>query len=136
MVFKQRWNKHKWTFSDPTKVLKRKIKGKSVEISIEEQIVEKRAESALADYVWKIKQKGLKPVIKWEIKCKSHIYKKGMRFCDLCLSEKTFIALADERSLNKRNEIHRKCTHMNPFKLSKVLCDTRIELFTQLPFPP
>ena len=63
MEFKQRWNKHKWTFSDPTKILKRKIKGKSVEISIEEQIEEKRAESALADYVWKIKQKGLKPVI-------------------------------------------------------------------------
>ena len=115
-------------------MLKRKIKGEEVEISIEEQIEEKSGESALADYVWKIKLKGLKPKIKWSINCKAHIYIKGMRYCDLCLTEKTLIAIADERSLNKRNEIHRKCSHMNPYKLSKILVTTRLDLFKQLPF--
>ena len=54
---------------------------------------------------------------------KTRVYRKGMRYCDLCLSEKTIIAVADERSLNKRNEIHRKCTHMNPYKLAAIPLD-------------
>ena len=51
---------------------------------------------------------------------KARPYKKGSQYCDLCLSEKTIIAIADKRSLNKRNEMLRKCTHMNPYKLSTI----------------
>ena len=125
MQFKQRLNNHKWTFSDPTKVLNRKVKGtgEEVKISIEEQIEEKEGRSELAKYVWKLKKKGLKYKIKWSIKMKATIYRKGMRYCDLCLSEKTLIAIADNRSLNKRNEIHRKCTHMNKYKLAAIPID-------------
>ena len=74
----------------------RKVKGtgEEVKISIEEQIEEKEGRSELAKYVWKLKKRGLKPKIKWAIKSKARIYKKGMRYCDLCLTEKTLIAIA------------------------------------------
>ena len=91
-----------------------------IKVSIDEQIEEKEGKSELAKYVWKIKKRGLKPKIKWSIRMKAQIYRKGMRYCDLCLSEKSIIAIADERSLNKRNEIHRKCTHMKPYKLAAI----------------
>ena len=87
---------------------------------MKKQIAEKEDKSELARYVWKLKKKGLKPKIKWKIVMKARPYKKGSRYCDLCLSEKTLIAIAGDRSLNKRNEIHRKCTHMNQFKLSAI----------------
>ena len=125
MKFKQRWYGHRSSFNDPTKILTRKAKGSNeeVKVSIEEQIAEKEEKSELAKYVWKVKKKGLKPKIKWRILLKARPYAKGSRYCDLCLSEKTIIAIADNRSLNKRNEMLRKCTHMNPFKLSSIPID-------------
>ena len=105
----------------------RKSKGPNgeveVKVSIEQQIAEKEERSELAKYVWKLKKKGLKPIVKWKILVKARSYSKGSRYCDLCLSEKTFIAIADKRSLNKRNEMLRKCTHMTPFKLSSIPFD-------------
>ena len=111
-----------FVYGFPTKILKRKVKGSNevVEISIDEQIAEKEDKSELSRYVWKLKKKGLKPKIKWKIVMKARPYTKGSRYCDLCLSEKTLIAIAGDRSLNKRKEIHRKCTHMNKFKLSAI----------------
>ena len=87
------------------------------------QIAEKEERSELAKYVWKLKKKGLKPIVKWKILLKARPYKKGSRFCDLCMSEKTIIAIADKRSLNKRYEMLRKCTHMNLYKLSTIPID-------------
>ena len=114
MKFKQRWYAHNGSFNDPTKILTSKLKGSTeeVKVSIEEKIAEKEERSELAKYVWKIKKKGLKPLVKWKILLKARPYSKGSRYCDLCLSEKTVIAIADDRSLNKRNEILRKCTHI------------------------
>ena len=67
------------------------------------------------------KKMGLKYVIKWSIIKFARSYRKVMRFCDLCLTEKVIIALADSSSLNKRSEINSKCRHMNEYKLSNVL---------------
>ena len=125
MKFKQRWYGHNSLFTNPTKILTRKVKGSNeeVKVTIEQQIAEKEERSELAKYVWKLKKKGLKPIVKWKILVKARPYRKGSRFCNLCLSEKTVIAIADKRSLNKRNEIIRKCTHMSPFKLSSIPID-------------
>ena len=122
LKFKQRYYAHKTSFTDPTKILSRKPKGSTevIKVSIEEQIAEKEERSELAKYVWKLKKKGLKPIVKWKILMKARPYSKGSRYCDLCLSEKTIIAIADKRSLNKRKEMLHKCTHMTPFKLSSI----------------
>ena len=47
-------------------------------------------------------------------------YRKGAHYCDLCLTEKVVIALADGSYLNKRSEINSKCRHANEFKLSYI----------------
>ena len=124
LKFKQRWYGQNGTFTNPTKILTRKSKdSKEVKVPIEQQIAEKEEKSELAKYIWKVKKKGLKPIVKWKILLKARPYSKGSSYCDLCLSEKTIIAIADKRSLNKRNEILRKCTHMVPFKLSSIPFD-------------
>ena len=56
--------------------------------------------------------------IKWSIKAKAVPYKAGAKFCDLCLSEKTLIALSNPtNSINSRTEIVSKCIHKRNFKL-------------------
>ena len=56
--------------------------------------------------------------IKWSLKSKTHSYKAGSKFCDVCLSEKTHIALAPPSDiLNTRKEIVSKCIHKRYFKL-------------------
>ena len=50
-------------------------------------------------------------------------YKRGDRYCQLCLSEKVFIARANmeetkEEALNKRSEIMARCRHIFPHLLN------------------
>ena len=119
--FKDRWYQHNNSFNDPKKELTRldKVTKEPYKVSIAEQIEEKKNKSELAKYIWSLKEKGKKYAIKWSVAKKARPYKNGMRFCDLCLTEKTLIALSDpDVSLNKRNEILRKCTHKPRFKLS------------------
>ena len=53
--------------------------------------------------------------IKWSLKAKAVPYKPGSRYCDTCLSEKTYIALANPHEvLNSRKEI--VCRKMPPQK--------------------
>ena len=121
MDFKNRLYQHRSSFNNPTKPLDKVVNGEVVgSRSIDEQVSEKEGKSELAKYVWKIKKMGLKYDIKWSIIRHARPYKKGGRYCDLCLSEKTVIALAGASSLNKRSEVLSKCKHMNDFKLDKV----------------
>ena len=81
---KKRYYQHKTSFNDPKKVLGNR--------SIDDQIAEKEKKSELAKYVWKLKKKGLQYKIKWSIiKHAARPYKKGMRYCYLCLTEKVVI---------------------------------------------
>ena len=116
--FKQRWYQHKSSFNDPERELPGQQQG--TKRSIADQIAEKEKKSELAKYVWKLKKKGLQYKIKWSIIRHAKPYRKGAHYCDLCLSEKVVIALADASSLNKRSEINSKCRHMNEFKLSYI----------------
>ena len=60
--------------------------------------------------------------MKWEIVKQGHVYRKGGRYCDLCLSEKLYISknLKTEGCLNKRTELTSKCRHKDRFKLSRI----------------
>lgn len=76
----------------------------------------------LSKFIWKQKEFG-KDIkiedIKWSLKAKSVPYKPGSRYCDTCLSEKTYIALANpDEILNSRKEIIGKCPHKRDFKLN------------------
>ena len=77
--------------------------------------------TALSNYVWKLKNLGRQFTLKWSIKNKAPIFKSGSRKCQLCLKEKTAIALASpEQLLNSRTELLNKCIHLTNFELRKV----------------
>ena len=60
--------------------------------------------------------------IEWKLKTKAVPYKPGSRFCDVCLSEKTHIALSNPSEiLNSRREIVSACPHKRSFKLQTPL---------------
>ena len=72
--------------------------------------------TALSGHVWKLKDRGLSPSIRYEIAHKATSYQCGSRKCDLCIFEKTAIALANTESLlNKRSEIVSTCRHRANF---------------------
>ena len=75
----------------------------------------KRNTTELSKYYWELRDKGVdKKDIKvdWNIERQAHKYKCGTRRCDLCLTEKLVIALADKSTmLNKRSGIVLACPH-------------------------
>ena len=59
--------------------------------------------------------------LKWSIKSQAPTYTSGSRKCQLCLKEKTAIAMADPKKLlNNRTELLHKCLHLTNFELRKV----------------
>ena len=90
---------------------------------------EKRPGTALSAKVWELKDAGKSYELRTNIIKKAHVYKTGDSNCDLCLTEKTCIALnykAPEelfvlpeqyRLLNIRTEIMGGCKHKIDCKL-------------------
>ena len=81
-----------------------------------------RADTELSKYVWDLKDAELDANIRWEIAQRSVPYQCGSRKCDLCISEKSIIALADSESLlNKRTELVSFCRHRSKFTCATAL---------------
>ena len=77
--------------------------------------------TALSNHVWKLKNSGKEFKLKWSIKSQAPTYTSGSRKCQLCLKEKTAIAMADpQKLLNNRTELLHKCLHLTNFELRKV----------------
>ena len=75
----------------------------------------------LSKYLWTLKANGTDYHLKWSIKSYASQYKCGTRRCDLCLTEKMIIALADPKVLlNKRTELISKFWHRSKFILNSV----------------
>ena len=79
--------------------------------------------TALAKYVWKSRDEGLEPEVKWQIHTKAHPYRCGSRRCDVCLTEKLVIASAvteePDSTLNRRYELATGCMHQTKWKYDK-----------------
>ena len=79
-------------------------------------------DTELSKYVWDLKRAGLEATIRWEIAKRSVPYQCGSRRCDLCITEKTTIALADPKTLlNKRTELVSFCRHRSKYTCAKAL---------------
>ena len=88
--FKQRFTAHKASFTHPSK----------------------SHNTTLSTHIWELKNKNVPFTTSWSILGLAPSYSKNVRKCQLCLTEKTYISLADPSStLNKRNEIISKCRH-------------------------
>ena len=69
-------------------------------------------QTALSSYVWKLKDKKVPHEIRWSRKARGHPFASGGRACDLCLSEKLIILMADQdKTINKRDELLETCRH-------------------------
>ena len=99
LTFKERWNGHKSSFRDP----------------------EQQHSTSLSTYLTKCKNEGLDTKVTWSIKAKAHPLSSGGKLCDLCLTEKLTILMADPKStLNKVDEIMTKCKHKRKYLLGTV----------------
>ena len=74
----------------------------------------------LSKEVWRIKNKGFVPKIKWKIVKQIPAYNPEMKKCLLCLGEKVEILERESVNLlNKKSELVSKCRHKNKFMLNK-----------------
>ena len=96
-TFKKRYTKHKSDFN----------------------LVKNRHATSLSTYVWQLKDKGVAHDVKYSLVRRGKPYWRGDRTCNLCLKEKTDIAIHSNEStcLNKRAEILTKCRHLEPHTL-------------------
>ena len=79
---------------------------------------DKKESTTLSSYIWKQKNAGRTYEIDWSIKAKAYSFSSGGKRCDLCLTEKLTILLADQDTiLNKRDEILNKCPHRRKYCL-------------------
>ena len=77
--------------------------------------------TALSSHVWALKDAEKEYEISWSIRAKTGVYTAGAKFCDVCLTEKTHILLAEPKdSLNVRSEILNTCRHKAKFTLAKL----------------
>jgi hypothetical protein len=98
-TFKTRWNNHKSTLRNADHTQK----------------------TALSSYVWRCKNRNHQPKITWSIKARAYALSSGGKQCDLCLTEKLTILMANpEATLNKRDEIMTKCKHKRKYVLGTV----------------
>ena len=81
----------------------------------------KRNATDLSKAVWNCKGAKIEPVIAWSIVYRAPPYRNGARRCPLCLAEKLFILMADQKSVrNKGSELISKCRHRNKFNLKNL----------------
>ena len=100
-TFKKRWYSHNSNFENP----------------------EQAQKTTLSTYVWKCRKENLFfPKITWSIKSKANALSSGGYQCDLCLTEKLTILMANPKNtLNKRDEIMTKCRHKQKYLLSETV---------------
>lgn len=66
----------------------------------------------LANYMWKLYEKGEKYTVEWKILRQTKSRLKPNFMCSLCNLERLFIVNANQRKiLNKRNELVTQCPH-------------------------
>ena len=77
--------------------------------------------TTLSTYVHTLEDAKKEYDITWSIRAKTGVYTAGAKFCDVCLTEKTYIMLAEPKdSLNVRSEILNTCRHKAKFTLANL----------------
>ena len=89
----------------------------------------------LCKYIHSLKNRSVGYSINWSIVRRAATFKNGAKNCDLCLTEKYCIAIADQESLlNERNEFISKCPHEKKYYIGSCI-KWFIALFTILIIP-
>ena len=78
--------------------------------------------TGLSKYMWQLADRGIRGEVSYNIITTAVPRQKGDRRCDICVSEKTYIARSDpSTSMNRRDEVMNKCRHKAPLMLSNFL---------------
>ena len=79
----------------------------------------KRSETTLSKHVWELRDRGVVPLVTWELIGHAPPYQPGRGNCALCLQEKYIIMYYKNlASLNSRTEVANTCRHRAKFLLS------------------
>ena len=84
---------------------------------IKNKVYEKSCE--LSKKAWELKEAGMEYKLEWKLRKLSKSYQPGEPFCRLCLEEINQIIFynENEKLLNSKNELYKKCRHKSRFKL-------------------
>ena len=95
--FKARWRNHQMSFKHENR----------------------RNDTELSKYLWKLKEKKVEFTISWKIPPKVRAFTNLTKRCNLCITEKLFIICypqtATLQTLNKRNQLVSSCRHRRKF---------------------
>ena len=76
--------------------------------------ISKRKDTALTDFIWKLKEEGKEYEVAWEKVHEGDTYRRETKRCQLCEKEKMAILeemKRNEHCLNRRNELLLPCIH-------------------------
>lgn len=94
--FKTRWRNHQMSFKHENK----------------------RNDTELSKYLWKLKEKKVAFTISWKILTRARAYSNLTKRCNLCITEKFFIICYPQMaSLNKRSELVSSSRHQRKYIL-------------------
>ena len=80
--------------------------------------IEKRKNTKLSGYIWKLKEEGLAYEIKWKTLARCQPFRASSNSCRLCLREKFILMHHSElASLNSRDEFYSGCLHKHSLLL-------------------
>ena len=98
--FKIRYGRHKQSFNDPNL----------------------RTDTALSEFCWRWKDRGLTPKFRFEVICKAAEYNTKSKKCFLCIKEKIAILKAQEDpdNINSKSELVGHCLHRDKSLLSSL----------------
>ena len=85
-----------------------------------------KCHTTLSSYIWKLKDKKIPHFVNWSIKARGHPFSTRGRACNLCLTEKLVILMANQNSmLNKRDELLETCRHQRKHLLVSLFKPTK-----------
>ena len=81
----------------------------------------RKNDTVLSKYIHSLIDKKIEYSITWDIEKRANPYRNGAKDCNLCLTEKYVIAMANQKNLlNKRTELISGCRHVNKFHLKNL----------------
>ena len=91
--------------------------------------ISRKNSTSFTTFIWKLQNENKTFQIEWDILEQSIPYKKGDRFCHLCINEKEWIAKMDTTTrINSSDEYVSKCPHKRKFKLGRIQNTESIDL--------
>ena len=79
----------------------------------------KSSATSLSEHIWKLKESNTDPTVTWKILEKAQLYSPTSGKCNLCTTEKAYIAYTHP-SLNKQRELFSTCPHRRKHLISNL----------------